>query len=150
MRSFAPYNPVSCPFIDPHLPHQSLGVIEIVQNNDRMDFLKITDMISNNLMRYSLASSTVDDVRIMMNVAHGPRDFQMPTRQELNEGTLAVEHMASVVDLCENYADDDIGRSMGNLRRAPGGWGQVEQLKSSESYEEEEDYNRSETQDGKV
>lgn len=100
------------PLFDAHLPHQSLGVIEIVQNNDRMDFLKITDMISNNLMRYSLASSTVDDVRIMMNVAHGPRDFQMPTRQELNEGTLAVEHMASVVDLCENYADDDIGRSM--------------------------------------
>lgn len=103
------------PLFDASMPEESLGVIEIVQNNDDMDFVRITEMIINNLMRYNLVSCSVDDVRMMMNESHGPLDFQMPGRQDLNVGTMPVAHMATSADVYGNNAsniDDHIGGGM--------------------------------------
>lgn len=101
------------PLFDASIPEQSLGVIEIVQNNDDMDFLRITEMITNNLMRYNLISCSVDDVRIMMNASNGPLDLQMPRRQDLNLGPFPAAYTSA--DVYGNNAsnlDDHFGRSM--------------------------------------
>lgn len=64
-------------------PGYSLGVIEIVQNNDHMDFLRITEMMLKNLMRYELTSCPLDQVRMMLDTSDGGLDFQLSLQENL-------------------------------------------------------------------
>lgn len=65
------------PVFDMRWPERALAVIEIVQNNDQMDFIMITEMILRNLMMYNLASCSLDDVRMMMGQSSESPKFQI-------------------------------------------------------------------------
>lgn len=70
------------PVFDVCSPGKSLAIVEIVQNNDQMDFLSITRMILDNLIKHGMTSSSLEDVGILMGQPQESPKFQMV--QDLN------------------------------------------------------------------
>lgn len=87
-------------------PECSLGVIEIVQNNEHMDFLRISEMIIIHLMRYDLTSCPLDNVRQMLDKPDGPLD--MPVPQDLRIKLRQVDAYGNYTD--QNDVEDGGGR----------------------------------------
>lgn len=93
-------------------PGHSLGVIEIVQNNSQMDFLRITEMILKNLMRHNLTSNPIDDVILIMNQSNEFPEMQMPIRQTVTMVPPVVD--ASVSDFGWNDGPSTSFRNINN------------------------------------
>jgi len=94
-------------------PGYSLGVIEIVQNNDHMDFLRISEMIIQNLMRYELTSCPLDNVRVMLDKSEAPIDFDMPAQENLRmKSTIQFD---ARLDFTDQSDGEDVG---GRMKRA--------------------------------